>query len=240
MNPGIPLYLSVIFILITVILFLCSVYVINRAYNLYNVAAEKKRIYIGITAFIVIGWLITTAIIGFRGTLLDFTSIPPKIMVILIPPVLAASYICSSVRVNNLLKVTPAAWLIHIQTFRIIIEFILWQLHKNGVIPIQMSFIGFNYDILIGISAPLIAYYSFSEKKWPKIIPLLWNFAGLLLVLNIAFIAFLSAPTPFRQYMTDPPNTLPAYFPFVWLPAFIVPFAAAVHILSIKQIMRYN
>ena len=240
MNPNTPLYLSVLFILITLFIFISSIYIINRAYNIYNVNPSKKRIYIGITALIVIGWLITTAIIAFRGTLLDFTTTPPKMMVILIPPVLAASYLCNSVRVNNLLKVTPASWLIYIQSFRIIIEFILWKLYKNGVIPVQMTFEGFNYDILTGLCALLIAYYSFVDKKWPKIVPLLWNFAELLLLFNVFFVAFLSAPTPFRQFMTEPSNTLPAYFPFIWLPAFIVPFAVTVHVLSIKQIMRYN
>jgi hypothetical protein len=31
-----------------------------------------------------------------------------------------------------------------------------------------------------------------------------------------------------------------AYFPFVWIAAFIVPFAFLMHVLSIKQIMRYE
>ncbi len=240
MNPNIPLYLSVLFIAVTLLLFISSIYVINRAYNIYKVNPLKKKLYISITALIVTGWLITTTIIASRGTLLDFASTPPKLMVVIIPAVLGVSYICSSVRVNNLLKITPASWLIYIQAFRIVIEFILWQLHRNGIIPFQMTFEGFNYDIIIGLSAPLIAYYSFTDKKWPKIVPLLWNFAGLLLVLNITLIAFLSSPSPFRAFLTEPSNTLPAYFPYVWLPAFIVPFAVTVHILSIKQIMRYN
>jgi len=240
MNPDIPIYLSVLFIIITLLIFVSSIYVINRAYNLYKVRPVKKIIYVSLTALIIIGWLVSTSVIVFRGTLLDFTSTPPKMMSVLVPAILGISYICISDRVNNLLKVTPAAWLIYIQSFRIIIEFILWQLHANGVIPVQMTFGGLNYDILTGISAPIIAYYSFTDKKWPKIIPLLWNYAGLLLLFNIFFVAFLSAPTPFRVFMAEPANTLPAYFPFVWLPAFVVPFAVTLHILSIKQIMRYN
>lgn len=240
MNPAIPLYISVLFIFVTFIFFVFSLFVIYRAFKIFNIKPLKRNLYISITAIAAIGWFVTTSIIVFRGTLLDFASTPPKIMAIIVPAILGASYICSSERVNNLLKVTPAAWLIYIQASRIIVEFILWQLHRYGIIPVQMSFEGYNYDILIGLSAPLVAYYSFTEIKWPKIVPLLWNFAGLLLLLNITFISFMSTPSPFRTFFNEPANTIPAYFPFVWLPAFIVPFAVTLHVLSIKQIMRYN
>lgn len=103
-----------------------------------------------------------------------------------------------------------------------------------------MTFEGLNYDILTGLSAPLVAYYALSQNKWPRITAVLWNLAGLLLVTNIFLVAFLSTPGPLRQFFNEPPNTLVAYFPYVWLPAFIVPFAYLMHILSIKQIVKFN
>ena len=239
MNPTIPIYLDIFVISVTIIIFWFIIYSLNYAYNSYGLIKSKKNLYLAILSAIIIGWLAITTAIALRGTLLNFQSTPPKIMGVIVPPILAIMYLSSSVRVNNILIILPPSWLIYIQSFRILIEIFLWLVYKNGSIPVQMTFSGLNYDILIGLSAPLIAYYSFSEKKWPKIIPLLWNFAGLLLLTNIFIVAFLSAPTPFQQFFNEPANTLPAYFPYVWLPAFIVPFAFLVHILSIKQIMRY-
>ena len=240
MNPDVPVYLSVFIIIISVLIFIFILYSVNYAYNIYGLKTVKKRLYVLLTMISILAWLTITSVIAFRGTLLDFSATPPKMMVVLIPPTLAVIYMSNSLRVNNILKVVPAGWLIYVQTFRILVEVFLWLMYKNGSIPVLMSVEGLNYDVLTGLSAPIIAYYSFSDKKWPKIVPLLWNFAGLLLLANIVVISFLSAPTPFRQFFNEPANTIPAYFPFVWLPAFIVPFAFLIHILSIKQIIRYN
>lgn len=240
MNPDIPVYISIFLIIITGLILIFIIFTINFSFKAYDIKAAKRRFYVFLTFLLILTWLIITSVIALRGTLLDFQTTPPKMMVILIPSVLSVIYLSISERVNNILNTVPASWLIYVQSFRILLEAILWLLYKNGTIPVQMTFQGLNYDLLVGFSSPIIAYYSLTEKKWPKIVPLLWNFAGILLLTNIVIISFLSAPTPFRQFFNEPANTLPAFFPFVWLPAFIVPFAFLVHILSIKQIMRYN
>ena len=103
-----------------------------------------------------------------------------------------------------------------------------------------MTFEGRNFDIIIGVSAPLIAYFSYNKKVWPKIVPLLWNLAGILLVTNVLLTGLLSVPGPMRKFFNEPANTMIAYFPFIWIAALIVPFAYLLHILSIKQIMRFD
>jgi hypothetical protein len=102
------------------------------------------------------------------------------------------------------------------------------------LLPIQMSFEGRNFDILAGLTAPVIAYL-FKKKilnsTWLKV----WNFLCLGLLINIVTIAFLSMPTPLRVFMNEPVNTIVAVFPIVWLPAFLVPLAYTLHLFSLKQ-----
>ena len=43
-------------------------------------------------------------------------------------------------------------------------------------------------------------------------------------------------PTPLRVIATDPPNSFVASMPYIWLPAFLVPLAWGLHVLSIRQI----
>jgi hypothetical protein len=240
MNPSIPFYITGLLFLITIILLYSIFYALNYALDKLEVPPYKKKRALIITAVLLFGWLIVSAAVAFAGTLLDFTATPPKLLIVIIPPVLAVIYITNSTRVNTLLTVIPSSWLVYVQSFRVLMEIFLWLMYLKNIIPVQMTFEGLNYDVLAGLSAPLIAYYSLSQKKWPRLSAVLWNFAGLLLVTNIFIIALLSTPSPMRQFFNEPANTIVAYFPFVWIPAFIVPFAYLMHILSIKQIIRYQ
>lgn len=240
MNPDVPFYIDALLFLVIFIIIAFVFYALKFALHSMNAPAGKIKKYYVVTGVIITGWLFTSAMIAFNGTLLDFTSTPPKLMLVVLPPVLAISYLSSSTRVNSLIQEIPSSWLVYIQSFRVLVEFFLWILFTRNIIPVQMTFEGLNYDILTGLSAPLVAYYALSQNKWPRITAVLWNLAGLLLVTNIFLVAFLSTPSPLRQFFNEPPNTLVAYFPYVWLPAFIVPFAYLMHILSIKQIVKFN
>lgn len=240
MNPNVPFYIDAVLYIVVIIIVLFIFYSLKYALQSMNYPASKKKKYFIVTTVIIAGWLITSAMIAINGTLMDFTSTPPKLMLIVLPPVLAISYLSSSTRVNALIQEIPSSWLVYIQSFRILVEIFLWMLFARNIIPVQMTFEGSNYDILTGLSAPLVAYYTLSQNKWPRIVAVLWNFSGLLLVTNIFLVAFLSTPGPMRQFFNEPTNTIVAYFPFVWLPAFIVPFAYLMHILSIKQIIKFN
>jgi len=240
MNPNVPFYITALLFLIAGILLFSIFYAMNYALDKLEIQKQEKRRALIITAVLLFGWLILTSVIAFRGTLLDFTSTPPKILIVVVPAALAVIYISTSARVNEMIKVIPSGWLVYIQSFRVLMEIFLWLLFLENIIPRQMTFEGLNYDVLVGLSAPFIAYYALTEKKWPRIVAVLWNIAGLLLVTNIFIIALLSTPSPLRQFFNEPSNTIIAYFPFVWIPAFIVPFAYLMHVLSIKQITRYN
>ena len=65
-----------------------------------------------------------------------------------------------------------------------------------------------------------------------------WNVAGILILVNVVVHAQLSTPSPFRVFITPPPVTFIAYVPWIWLPAFLVPLAWALHALSIRQLRR--
>jgi len=237
MNPQVPFYLTLILFLIAAILLYFILYTVNFGLQKLGYALPKRRNIILVIASALSIWLISTAILAYSGYFLDFQSTPPKILVILIPAALAVTYTSNSEWVIKLIEVIPKSWLIYIQSFRILMEIFLFLMLLKNIIPIQMTFEGKNFDILIGISAAPIAYYC-SIKKFPKIIALLWNIAGILLVTNVFLIAILSSPGPLRKFFTEPPNTIIAYFPFIWIPAIIVPFAYLAHILSIKQILR--
>ena len=100
-----------------------------------------------------------------------------------------------------------------------------------------MTFIGLNFDILIGVSALiiLIATNIFTFQLTKNIL-LIWNWIGLLFLMNIVVIAVLSAPLPFQQMSFDRPNIAVLSFPYVLLPSYIVPVVFLAHIITIKHL----
>lgn len=182
-------------------------------------------------------WLAFTGIVAANGFFLQFSAMPPRLLLVLVPPLIFIVVLSFSAPFGRLLQQIPASWLIYIQSFRIVIEIILWMAFVDQVIPVQMTFEGRNFDILAGLTAPVIAYFCFVRKVWPVKIAIAWNIAGLILLANIVIVAILSAPGPFRVFMNEPANTFIAHLPFVWLPGFVVPVAYWMHILSLKQLL---
>lgn len=134
----------------------------------------------------------------------------------------------------------PQQTLTWLHTSRIVVEIVLYFLFVHGAIPQLMTFEGRNFDIIAGMTAPLIAL--FGDKKQPlnKKIILGWNIICLLLVLNITIIAVLSLPTPFQRFAFEQPNIAVSYFPFNWLPAFVLPVVIFSHLAVIRQLIHKN
>jgi hypothetical protein len=67
---------------------------------------------------------------------------------------------------------------------------------------------------------------------------LIWNFLCIGLLFTIVTLAVLSAPFPFQQLAFDQPNMAVFYYPFVWLPAYIVPVVLLAHLAVIRQLLK--
>ena len=119
---------------------------------------------------------------------------------------------------------------------RIPVELILYGLFIEKAVPELMTFSGRNFDILAGITAPFIYYFGFVKDILSKKFTLVWNVLSLVLLLNIVINAILSAPLPFQQFAFEQPNIAILYFPFVWLPAVVVPLVLFSHLVAIKRL----
>jgi hypothetical protein len=183
-----------------------------------------------------VGWLALTAVLAERGFFEDFQSMPPHLLLGVGPPLLTLLALTVSPRVMPLLAAVPPAWLVAAQTFRIPVEIVLWRLAVAGVIPELLSFHGRNVDILVGLTAPVVAYACFVRRAWPARVAVWWNWAGIIILLNVVVLVQLSAPTPWRIFETDPPATFIGDWPYIWLPAFLVPLAWVLHALSLRQL----
>jgi hypothetical protein len=101
--------------------------------------------------------------------------------------------------------------------------------------PIQMSFSGFNWDIISGLGALAVAAV-LVRKPRSLVLVRIWNTAGIVLLANIVTIAILSAPTPLRVFHNEPANVWIEKAPWVWLPSVFVLAAIAGHIVVYRRL----
>jgi len=127
----------------------------------------------------------------------------------------------------------------YMHTIRIGVELVLYALYGLGMVSILMTLEGTNWDILSGITAPVVAYIAFKDGKLrpdKKKLFLIWNVVCLILLLNVVITAILSVPTPFQQFAFDQPNIGVFYFPFTLLPGVVVPLMLMGHLAALVNI----
>jgi hypothetical protein len=172
-----------------------------------------------------------------RGTLRDFSSFPPPLIRLVAATAVFTVVLAMTKLGARLAFGLPVATLVTFQAFRVVVEIFLWGLHKQGFIPVQMTFEGRNFDILSGLSA-LVLGPLLRRGGIPREAVWAWNVAALLLLLNIVTVAVLSMPTRMRVFYSEPPNVLVAEVPFVFLPTILVQAALFGHLLVFRRLMR--
>jgi len=227
-----PIYVSIAFILI-VIVAVIGFYLIIKKSNLQNTKAKANSIFIG---FVI--WIIIQSVLSLNHIYnTNMQALPPKILLLgVLPTILVIICLLITQSGKQFIDSLPLKNLIFLNILRIPVEIVLWCLFIYKTIPEIMTFEGRNFDILAGITAPIIAYYGFIKAKVSRKLILFWHFLSLALLINVVFIGLLSAPTPFQQFAFTQPNVAILYFPFSLLPTFIVPLILFGHLVSIRQL----
>ena len=186
------------------------------------------------TALGALGWLTLTWALAASGTLRRFDMAPPPLVVLLLSVVALGVGIGCSPLGTRLVRGLPLAALVGAQVFRLPLELLMHEAYVEGLMPVQMSYSGMNFDILTGISAGILAP-ALAGTRVPRWIVGGWNLLGFALLVNIVTIAVLSTPL-FRWFGDDRLNTWVTYPPYVWLPAVMVLAALTGHILVLRKL----
>jgi hypothetical protein len=196
---------------------------------------QKRHALTGLGIFFAAVAIVT--FLAVRGFFSVAQSVPPRGFVLFLL-ILGSALVLVVFRINGglaILKQLPPHYLIFIQSYRIVIELILIMLYNERLIPRELTLEGRNFDILIGLTAPVVGYLVAKKPEVTRTTAIIWNVVGILSLLNIGFIAAFSVPSPFRVFAT---NYLPTYFPGILIPTVIVTFALCFHILSLKQLLH--
>ena len=179
-------------------------------------------------------WVALTGAVAAAG-LLRFDTMPPTFM-LFVAAIFAVSFgVGFSPLGRRLAAGVPLAALVGAQAFRFPLELLMHRAYEEGVMPVQMSFSGLNFDILTGLSAVVIAPLVARGILGVRAVRV-WNAAGILLLANILVVAILSTPTPLRVFHNEPANVWVAAFPYAWLPAVMVAAAIVGHVLVSRRL----
>lgn len=236
MLENLPLYIPFIFGLTTVLALVLFYWTIKTS-NSQKVRLLSTKILIGL-----IFWLTIQAVLTLQNVYSsNIEFFPPTILLFGISPVLLAiTGLFLTQKGRRFIDSLSLINLTCLNIVRIPVELVLYWLFLNKAIPELMTFEGRNFDIIAGITAPIIAYFGLAKGKINLKIILIWNFICLGLLLNIVINAFLSAPSPVQKFGFDQPNIAILHFPFSWLPTFIVPLVLLGHLTSIRQLLKYR
>jgi len=186
------------------------------------------------TAVAAAGWMAVTWLAAASGVLRMWDATPPPFAILLVAIAALAVLIASTGYGTRLAAGLPLWVLVGFQAFRLPLELAMHEMYTRGVMPIQMSYSGRNFDILTGASAIVVAWLVATGRAGRRVV-MVWNLAGLALLVNVVTIALLSTPR-FSYFGNDRLNVWVADAPFVWLPAIMVLAALAGHLLIFRAV----
>ena len=180
-------------------------------------------------------WATITGTLSGVGFFSVTAALPPRIAWVMIPAVLYVIWFYRNLTTDKIQIDT----LLAIHVLRIGVELVLLGLYRQGRVPVLMTFEGWNFDILSGVTAVLLLLYRlFTGQGINHTVFLVWNILGLVFVAIIVSIATLSAPSPLQQLAFEQPNRAVLDFPYTLLPAVIVPVVVLSHLLSLKWLRQ--
>lgn len=229
MLNGLPFYIPLLFIFTTLVTFLFFIAAVKKNNS-------NKRV--AMVSLIIILWLLLHAILGLSRFYTVTNTMPPRFALMVAPAFLYILILFITQSGRKFIDSLSMKILTQLHVVRVFVEVILWWLFLYKYIPRLMTFEGRNFDIIAGITAPLITYFGFIKRRLSNTFMVIWNVICLLLLINIVVNAVLSAPFPFQQFALDQPNVAVLYFPFVWLPSFIVPVALFSHLVLIRKLLK--
>lgn len=220
-----PIYISVVFVLTTLL----------TALLLYKASDNSKAILI-----IALLWLGLQAAAGLAGFYTVTKGTPPRFALLLIPPMVFIIIMFLTKKGRAFIDGFDIKTLTVLHIVRVPVELTLYWLFLHKAVPQVMTFEGRNFDILCGLTAPLVYYWGCVKNVISRKVILGWNIICLILVLNIVVTAVLSTPLPFQKFGFEQPNVALFYFPFIWLPCFVVPVVLLAHLAAIRQLVKEN
>jgi len=196
-------------------------------------AARRAAVIVGADAA---AWMALTWAAAMSGILQQWDLRPPPFLFVILGTIVISLIFAFGGVGTRIAQYLPLWALVAVQSFRLPLELAMHALSERGIMPIQMSYSGRNFDIVTGATAILVAMLVKAGYGGPRLV-MVWNVLGLALLVNVVSVAIASMPL-LRLFGDDRVVTFVTYPPFVWLPAVMVLAALAGHLVIFRALRR--
>ncbi len=157
----------------------------------------------------------------------------PRIQYALLIPIIAGLVLMLGTRRSAaIVRAAPQSWFVGMQVYRAL-GFVFLALWSRGQLPGEFAIPAGIGDVIIGASAPLVAWLNARGSASAEIVTRAWNIFGIGDLVIAVTTGFLTSPSPLQMLAFDRPNLLITQYPLVMVPAFLVPASIILHGLSL-------
>lgn len=226
---------TIVFVTIVVALAIAFVVGVHRSGRARGDDASTVKRHTMIAIAGIGAWMAGHAAVTASGVLRS-ASMPPPVMIYLGITLLLTVVLAMSKLGQRFAQHLPIAAIVGVQVFRLPLELVLHQWYVEGVIPVQMTYAGSNYDIVSGILGGAVGLHAWRCKAC---VGLVWAYTllGLMLLLIVTTIAVMSAPVPVRQFWDEPAVQLPLHVPYGWIVSMCVAGALFGHLVALRWLL---
>ncbi len=195
--------------------------------------ASHNRVFL----LIAFGWLALQAGLALSGFYVNEGTIPPRIPLAIMPAVIPLLALFRFRKGRRFLDRLDLRWLTMLHVARLPMDLVLFWLYQAGEAPQKLTFAGWNGDILVGLTAPVIVWLAFGPKgalRRPKLL-LGWNLVSLAFLLILATMTLASIPTIMQALSFQRPMVGILYFPYIWMPSGIFPLIFIAQLVVLRR-----
>lgn len=175
------------------------------------------------------------------GGFLQLSAFPPLILKVVIATLAIAIALLLLKPLAPLWNSVSLRAILVMQTFRFLAETLIFWLEREGAMPTVMTISGRNFDLLVPITALMLAVWLWRRDLTAGVryALIIWNLLGIAVLTNTVVTAALSLPSNMQMFAQTQPLVAPAAFPFYLLPCLMVPLAFSLHILALLKLVGY-
>jgi hypothetical protein len=176
--------------------------------------------------------------LAWSGWLQRMDAVPPPMAVMIALVFVAAFGLGLSPFGRACAAEIPLASLVAFQSFRLPLELVMHRAGTRGIMPVELSYSGYNFDIITGAGAVVLWTAMAMGIRVPRAILWVWNVWGCWCLAVITFIAVAASPMVRLFGEGSHLNTWVLFLPYVWLPVILVTAAIFGHIVLTLALRR--
>jgi hypothetical protein len=234
----VPAYLPYFMMAGTAATLIAIIYGLQRSFAATSWPVETRNRTFLTTLIVLGGWFFLALALSAAGFYHVQSGEMPTIQFGLVPPILIGAWlIWRSETMARIIDAIPQPWLIGIPFYRAL-GVIFLILYAGDKLPGLFALPAGIGDMIIGLSAPLVALaYAKSPLRTAGLVRI-WNVLGILDLTIAVSTGFITAPSRLFTVDFQPNSDLMTVLPLVLVPVYLVPLSIVLHLASLAKLHR--